>query len=197
MFGDTFRDRADDYLYYEPPVAMPDQVGLEFKDALPVQDRDAFLNLPDEFEVPRPAKLVAELEEPEVVSLSEYQGIELNPRLERDGAGTMVLRMDGRYAVAWTAVSEVLKEASFKVDDLNRSIGTYYISLEKLQPNQEQSLWDWLFGGEEELVVEEYLLKMHRSRLGVYLSLQKDIDNLADEALTETVLVEIKDLLLK
>jgi len=36
---------------------------------------------------------------------------------------------------------------------------------------------------------------MNRSRLGVYLSLQKDVETLADDAMTQAVLGEINTLL--
>jgi len=38
----------------------------------------------------------------------------------------------------------------------------------------------------------DYLLKLNRSRLGVYLSLQSDIETLADDALAVQVLSDIE-----
>jgi len=52
-----------------------------------------------------------------------------------------------------------------------------------------------LFGSDDELVEQNYLLKMNRSRLGVYLSLQKDVETLANDAMTQAVLGEINTLL--
>lgn len=195
IFGDTFRDRANDYLTYQQPEAMADQDGLVFENALPVPVVDGDLTLAEEFTVPRPEQLVADDSTQEVASLADYQNQELNPRLEKDGAGTWVLRLDGRFAITWTAVADVLSDASFKLDDMNRSIGTYYLTIEEVKTGEDQSFWEWLFGSEDELVEQNYLLKMNRSRLGVYLSLQKDLEALADDALTQTVLGEINTLL--
>ena len=195
IFGDTFRDRANDYLNYQQPERMADQDGLIFENAMPVPAVDGDLTLAEEFIVPRPEQLVAEEATQEVASLAEYQNQELNPRLEKDGAGTWVLRLDGRFAITWTAVADVLADASFKLDDMNRSIGTYYLTIEELKTGEDKSFWDWLFGSDDELVEQSYLLKMNRSRLGVYLSLQKDVEALANDALTQTILGEINTLL--
>jgi len=195
IFGDTFRDRANDYLTYQQPEAMADQDGLIFENAMPVPVVDGDLTLAEEFVVPRPEQLVAEENTQEVASLAEYQNQELNPRLEKDGAGTWVLRLDGRFAITWTAVADVLADASFTLDDMNRSIGTYYLTIKEQKTAEDQSFWEWLFGSDDELVEQNYLLKMNRSRLGVYLSLQKDVETLANDAMTQAVLGEINTLL--
>lgn len=195
IFGDTFRDRADDYLQHENAELMSETDSLVFVDGMPLPEVEGDVSLTEEFVVPRPEKLAAIDEEQESASLSDYQGESLNPRLEKDGAGTQVLRMDGRFAVAWTSVAEAMADASFKLEDMNRSIGTYYLAIESLDQSEDQSLWEWLFGSDEEMIEQQYLLKMNRSRLGVYLSLQQDAETLADETLTALVLEEIKDLL--
>ena len=195
IFGDTFRDRADDYLQHENAELMAETDSLVFVDGMPLPEVEGDASLAEEFVVPRPEKLAAIDEEQESASLSDYQGESLNPRLEKDGAGTQVLRLDGRFAVAWTSVAEAMADASFKLEDMNRSIGTYYLAIESLDQSEDQSLWEWLFGSNEEMVEQQYLLKMNRSRLGVYLSLQQDAETLADETLTALVLEEIKDLL--
>ena len=195
IFGDTFRDRADDYLQHENAELMTETDSLVFVDGMPLPEVEGDVSLTEEFVVPRPEKLAAIDEEQESASLSDYQGENLNPRLEKDGAGTQVLRMDGRFAVAWTSVAEAMADASFKLEDMNRSIGTYYLAIESLDQSEDQSLWEWLFGSDEEMIEQQYLLKMNRSRLGVYLSLQQDAETLADETLTALVLEEIKDLL--
>ena len=57
IFGDTFRDRGNDYLEYEQPQSMPNQDGLQFESALPIPQIEGDLTLAEEFVVPRPDKL--------------------------------------------------------------------------------------------------------------------------------------------
>ena len=197
LFGDTFRDRADDYLSHRPGTAMTlsnDQAGLPIRDALVIPGVvDSPLD--GEFVVPRPTPLPALELAVDTTSLVEFQSEDLNPRLERDGAGTLVLRLNGRFAVVWNSVSEALGKASFVLRDLNRSTGTYYIALSRqAEAEDEPGFWTSLFS-EPVASQADYLLKMHRSRQGVYMSLQNDLETLADEAVTDAVLAELKTLL--
>jgi outer membrane protein assembly factor BamC len=122
----------------------------------------------------------------------------LNPRLERDGAGTQVLRLNGRFGLAWTSVAEGLAASDYTMTDLNRSTGTYYVTIfdpTAVQP--EKSFWQWLTNSDELGAEVDYLLKMNRSRLGVYLSLQKDLETLADDALAVNFLTDLQKILVK
>ena len=77
------------------------------------------------------------------------------------------------------AVTEAIAASDLKLTDLNRSTGTYYLELNKTEVVDERSWWDKLWG-EELVTTATYLLKMNRSRQGVYLSLLTDADNLAE-----------------
>lgn len=196
-----FDDRAQGYLVVEeyPPVELPESAnGLVIQDAYVIPEKVDVAVLPEEFEVPRPAPLLAEEDTESSASLLEYQSDDLNPVLEQDGAGTYILRMDGRFAQAWTAVSEAIPEAGYSLTDLNRSTGTYYLVIARTVKDAESSsLWDWLFGPDEKQIQQPYLLKMNRARSGVYLSLQQDLDVLAEPALTQQVLSDIQKTLRK
>lgn len=195
LFGDTFHDRGEDYLVTEEAAVIKqpaDQTRLVFRDrhvipALPVKPQR-----PEKFSTPRPQGfVVADNDEEVVTSLAQYRSEALNPRLDRDGAGTQILRLDLGYAASWAAITEAVSVSDLELTDLNRSTGTYYLELDKPDVEDTRSWWDKLWG--EELVTKAvYLLKMNRSRQGVYLSLLTDADNLAKPELTERVLAEIK-----
>ncbi len=205
IFGDTFHDRAQGYLKSQPQSRMQSisgQTQLPIQDAyvIPevVSNQESAIEVDEDgdFVVPQPKALVVIGDEQDSASLVELQDDSLNPRLERDGAGTQILRLDGRFAIAWTAVAEALAESDYSLTDLNRSTGTYYITIfdpEAVQP--ERSFWQWLTNSNELGVDVDYLLKMNRSRLGVYLSLQKDLETLADDKLAVSFLSDMQEFL--
>jgi outer membrane protein assembly factor BamC len=103
---------------------------------------------------------------------------------------------DGRFGIAWNAVSEALAESEYTLTDLNRSTGTYYITIYDATAKQpEKSFWQWLTNSEELGVEVDYLLKMNRSRLGVYLSLQKDLETLSEDALAVSFFADLQKIL--
>lgn len=205
IFGDTFHDRAQDYLKVEeqPRIqTVSGQPDLPIQDAYvipeitPTTTSAIVLDEDGDFVVPQPKMLVLAEDDQDVTLLSEMQKIDLNPRLERDGAGTQVLRLEGQFGFAWTAVSEALTESEYTLTDLNRSTGTYYITIFDPEAEQpEKSLWQWLTSSNEKGVEVPYLVKMNRSRLGVYLSLQEDLETLADDELAQRFLTELTKLL--
>lgn len=194
LFGDRFRDRAQDYLQAQEqaPTRTPDGRPLPLADRYVIPSLPVTPPRPEHFTVPAPQPLAAEdVTADSVASLSEYRSEHLNPRLEKDGAGTLILRMDGGYAAAWAAVTDAITASSLKLTDLNRSTGTWYLAMTRMASADERGWWARLWGSKE-AIQDVYLLKMNRARLGVYLSLLTDEDSLADEALTEQVLNEIK-----
>lgn len=205
IFGDTFHDRAQDYLKAEEQPRMKStaaQPELPIQDAYVIPeitktaDSAIVLDEDGDFVVPQPVMLAIEEEEQDAALLSEMKKVDLNPRLERDGAGTQVLRLEGQFGFAWTAVSEALTESEYTLTDLNRSTGTYYITIFDPEAEQpEKSFWQWLTSSNEKGVEVPYLVKMNRSRLGVYLSLQKDLETLADDELAQRFLTDLKKIL--
>lgn len=205
IFGDTFHDRAQDYLKAEEQPRMKtsaEQPEIPIQDAYVIpevaktEDSAIVLDEDGDFVVPQPVMLAIDDEEKDVALLSQMQKVDLNPRLERDGAGTQVLRLEGQFGFAWTAVSEALTESEYTLTDLNRSTGTYYITIFDPEAEQpEKSLWQWLTSSNEKGVEVPYLVKMNRSRLGVYLSLQEDLETLADDDLAQRFLADLKKML--
>lgn len=192
LFGDTFQDRADNYLTAEEyeVIRTTDDQPLNFVDAYPIPPSNTQEPLPEEFETPRPLLFIEEQEE-DVTRLSEYQSDALAPTLDQDGAGTQILRLGLPFAPSWSAVTEAISASSLNMTDLNRSTGTYYLKIEQPDAKDTRSWWDKVWG-EELKTSAVYLLKMNRSLQGVYLSLLTDADNLADEKTTNAVLTEIQ-----
>ena len=206
MFGDTFRDRTNDYLKAEeaPSTQLPTDMAPLVEDRFAIPDAPQSETLasgeePKKFKVPKPDPMPDEAAmDDESATLSQYRDDSLNPRLERDGAGSQILRLDSGFANAWSKVADALTETSFKLSDLNRSVGTYYLELPApvAEDAEKKSWWGRLWGSDEPEFVT-YQLKMNRARLGVYLSLLLDTETLADDALTKEVLTEIKTQLTK
>ncbi|WP_430462024.1 outer membrane protein assembly factor BamC [Thalassolituus sp. LLYu03] len=186
-------DQAMAYLQADEQAATQsvDGIQLTTSDAYPIPDLPGNPAKPNEFEVPRPAPFVGEEEAETVTSLSEFRNGAVNPRLEKDGAGSLILRLDGSYASNWAVVTEALGKTALKLTDLNRSTGTYYLEMKTVTRKEDCGWWASLWGCDE-FRTEAYLLKMNRARNGVYLSLLTDADTLAEEALTADVLNEIK-----
>ena len=186
-------DRAMNYLTTDEQAETSTPAGqpLAIRDAYPIPELPAEPARPTQFEVPQPAPYLPEENADTVTSLAAYNAGALNPRMEKDGAGTQILRLDGNYAADWAAVTEALGRSDLKLTDLNRSTGTYYLEMETVISEEERSWWDKLWG-KNKVEIQTYLLKMNRARNGVYLSLLTDADTLADEDLTINVLNEVK-----
>lgn len=202
LFGDRYRDRSLDYLRTTEQAPTLTQEGTP----VPSVDRYPIPALPeaalalssekkDKFVTPRPQPLIVE-EVDESTSFNEFSSEALNPRIENDGAGTLILRVDGSFAQAWVSTTDAIAKSSLTLTDLNRSTGTWYLEMKKTIKANDRGWWSRLWGKDKH-IVETNMLKITRARQGAYLSLLTDADNLADEALTKTVLNELKELLEK
>ncbi|WP_221798324.1 outer membrane protein assembly factor BamC [Oceanobacter mangrovi] len=196
LFGDRFRDRADDYLTTTESKEAVDQQGqpLAKADALPIPALSMAVEQPDSFEIPQPAALQEEEEnnEPQVASLKDMTSLELNPRLDRDGSGSQILRLDGNFAYAWAKVTDAIAASSLRMTDLNRSIGTWYLEIPQPAKEDTRSWWDRLWSSSDDEASQNYLLKMNRAHNGVFLSLLSDVDQLADDQLALSVFEQIQ-----
>ena len=196
MFGDTFRDRSEGYLVATEGKPLVDTKGnlIPVQDAYPVPALATQVKRPESesFDLPMPERLVVErVAEQQITTLSQYQSNELNPRLSLDGSGSEILLLDTGFANAWAVVTEALAGMDYKLTDLNRSIGAYYIDVEREGTEEDLGWWSRLWGAEPEPVITSYLLKMNRSGSGVYLSLQSDVDELADSDTAHRVLLDL------
>ena len=189
-----FYDHDNDYLQSEiqENIKVPKRVAsVAFKPQFPIPKAKK-AELPEEFVLPRPRPLVG-LEEEEGTQLTEVQNQELEATLLKDGNGTPILRLNVAFARAWSAVGEALKVADIHMSDLNRSVGTYYIELNKESAEVEQGFWAGLFGSEPEIEKIALQVKVNRARSGVYIAVHEDQDNLAEDEQAQDLLTRIKE----
>ena len=195
MFGDTFDNRALDYLEAQesPATQVPADITLNTYDRYPVPDVNGSQDLADEFTIPVPDPIVIDETDTGSTSLSEYQSYDLNPRIEKDGAGTEVLRLDTEFAISWAKVADAVAGTDLKMTDLNRSLGIYFLELPNPDAaNDDRSWWAKLWSDPVEPTLT-YELKMVNAGEGVYVSLLQDAETLADTVTTRSVLTQVRD----
>ena len=187
-------DRTNDYLKSEiqPNIVVPKDVALvtltprlAIPDVKPVE-------LPEEFEVPRPAKVAVADEPEQELSLASLNSKTLETELVKDGNGTPILRLNVAFARAWSEIGDALKVAEISISDLNRSVGTYYIEVADSEAVQEPGFWASLFGSEAEVIKKPLQIKVNRARSGVYVAVHVDQDNLAEDEEAKSLLSNLQ-----
>jgi outer membrane protein assembly factor BamC len=68
--------------------------------------------------------------------------------LQEDVDGTPFVRLKLPYYRAWASIEHALRESGFKIRDLDRSSGLFYVRF--IPPEEEGGWFDWLFGGDDE-----------------------------------------------
>ncbi len=120
--------------------------------------------------------------------------------LSEDGNGNPVLNLGADFDRAWSGVGRSLELADVRVDDLNRSLGLYYINLaEGAQVNEEKpGFFGRMFGSEpskEELEAraERYQVRLTPVGDGVQVTVEKDLNTIAPADVSRRVLSLIQD----
>lgn len=189
-------NRSNDYIKAEEhaPTLMTTGEVLRGIDRYQIPEAGYAAVKPESIEVPAPLPL---LDDPEAdsASLNAYRNTGLNSRLEFDGAGALVMHVDGNFTVIWAAITDAIAASSLKLVDLNRSTGTWYLEIEENQGGKQRRWWaPWR---KDKITKHIYLLKLSRTRLGGYVSLLKDSETLASETLNKVVLEELQQKLEK
>lgn len=188
-----FHDHAEDYVQAKeyPDIQVPAELKQKpFQQILvipetPGASTDVVGNT--KFVVPRPEPLDIQDEEDSSASLADLKDKSLSPQISKDGNGTPILRLGADFPEAWAALGDALNKADIKVNDLNRSIGTYYIEYQAQSSNKQPGFWARLWGSDEDKITD-YELKVNRARSGVYVALHVDSDTLADESISQALL---------
>lgn len=97
--------------------------------------------------------------------------------LTADGNGFPVLMLEQDFNHAWYQVGEALQKAKIKIDDINRSLGIFYLQVKN--PNDDDKLMD-------------VQLKLVQSETGVQVNVQKDDESFAPIDVCNSVLTTIK-----
>lgn len=213
IWGDNgyFRDRGSDYLAAREAAPMqlpPDVQARPLEPLLPVPAAVPTPSAEGKFEVPRPRALRAG----EIASAGDAPGGSVSLLADRsfdaparvslgqDGSGNPLLTLASDFDRAWSAVGRALQDADVRVDDMNRSLGVYYINLaeEAKQPDEEPGFFSRLLGGKDEAEDIEARAERYQVRLtsvggSVQVSVDKGIDAVAPADVARRVLELIQD----
>ncbi|MAB97751.1 MAG: hypothetical protein CMK71_06740 [Pseudomonadaceae bacterium] len=120
--------------------------------------------------------------------------------MTEDGNGNPVLHLGSDFDRAWSGVGRSLESGNVRVDDINRSVGVYYINLaEGAKVNEEEpGFFGSMFGSEPdeeeiEARAERYQVRLTTVGESVQVSVEKDINTSAPEDVARRVLTIIQD----
>ncbi|AIR89897.1 outer membrane protein assembly factor BamC [Pseudomonas cremoricolorata] len=120
--------------------------------------------------------------------------------LSEDGSGNPVLYMGSDLDRAWSGVGRALEQGQWRVEDINRSLGLYYINLsEKPEDKQnEPGFFGRMFGSkpteqEREARAERYQVRLSKVGENVQVTVEKNINTVAPADVARRVLSLIQD----
>ena len=121
--------------------------------------------------------------------------------MSEDGSGNPVLNVGADLDRAWSSVGRALEQQSqWRVEDINRSLGLYYINLaEKADAkDQEPGFFSKVFGTapskeEREARAERYQVRLSKVGESVQVTVEKDINTVAPPDVARRVLTVIQD----
>ena len=120
--------------------------------------------------------------------------------LSEAGSGEPVLQLDTDFNRGWSSIGRALAASDILVEDLDRSLGVYYINLSEgaANPDEKPGFFSRLFGGapdreEIEARAERYQLRVTDVGGKVQVTLDKDLDTVAPADVSRRVLSMLKD----
>ena len=120
--------------------------------------------------------------------------------LSEDGSGNPVLTLNEDLDRAWSSVGRALEQGEWRVEDINRTLGLYYINLaEKAEKKDEKpGFFSGLFGSTPDKEVVEARAQRYQVRLSkvgdnVQVTVEKNINTVAPAEVARKVLGVIQD----
>ncbi|MCF5662501.1 outer membrane protein assembly factor BamC, partial [Pseudomonas syringae] len=120
--------------------------------------------------------------------------------LSEDGSGNPVLNLGADLDRAWSSVGRALDQGDWRVEDINRSLGLYYINLaEKAKtPDNEPGFFGRMFGSksskeEIDARAERYQVRLSKVGDNVQVTVEKNINTVAPADIARRVLSVIQD----
>ena len=120
--------------------------------------------------------------------------------LTEDGSGNVVLNLGEDLDRAWASVGRALEQGPWRVEDINRSLGLYYINVaEKAErKDDEPGFFGKLFGSkptkeEVETRAERYQVRLSKVGESVQVTVEKNINTVAPAETARKVLGVIQD----
>ena len=148
------------------------------------------------------ASLVTAVEQGGSVSLLAGRDYDAPDRvsLSVDGSGNPILNLSTDFDRAWSGVGRSLRASNLRVEDINRSLGLYYVNLAEgpQRDKEEPGFFSRLFGGgndkeDIEARAERYQVRLSAAADGVQVSVEKDVNTQAPEDVARRVLGMIQD----
>jgi len=120
--------------------------------------------------------------------------------LSEDGNGNPLLNLGADFDRAWSSIGRALELGDIRVDDLNRSLGVYYINLaEKAEKKHEESgFFGKLLGSapdkeEIEARAERYQVRLTSVGDSVQVTVEKDLNTVAPADVARRILGLIQE----
>ena len=120
--------------------------------------------------------------------------------LSEDGSGNPVLSLTEDLDRAWSSVGRALEQGDWRVEDINRTLGLYYINLaEKAEKKDEKpGFFSGLFGGkpskeEVEARAQRYQVRLSKVGDSVQVTVEENINKSASPEVARKVLSVIQD----
>jgi outer membrane protein assembly factor BamC len=120
--------------------------------------------------------------------------------LVEDGSGNLVLNVGSDIDRAWSSVGRALDKGQWRVEDINRSLGLYYINLaEKADtPANKPGFFGRLFGREAskeeiEARADRYQVRLSKVGESIQVTVEKNINTVAPPDVARRVLSVIQD----
>ncbi|WQG58576.1 outer membrane protein assembly factor BamC [Pseudomonas sp. RTB3] len=120
--------------------------------------------------------------------------------LTEDGSGNVVLNLGEDLDRAWASVGRALEQGPWRVEDINRSLGLYYINVAEkaVKKDDEPGMFGKLFGStptkeEVETRAERYQVRLSKVGESVQVTVEKNINTVAPAETARKVLGVIQD----
>jgi outer membrane protein assembly factor BamC len=120
--------------------------------------------------------------------------------LSEAGSGQPVLKLDTDFNRAWSSVGRALTASDILIEDLDRSLGVYYINLAEgaADPDDKPGFFSRLFGGapdkeEIDARAERYQVRVTDVNGDVQVTLDKGLDTVAPNDVARHVLTMLKE----
>ncbi|MBM7059730.1 outer membrane protein assembly factor BamC [Pseudomonas sp. UL073] len=120
--------------------------------------------------------------------------------LSEDGSGNPVLTLGTDFDRAWSSVGRSLDSGNVRVDDLNRSLGLYYVNLaeDAKKEDEKPGFWTRMWGSspsDEELEkrAERYQVRLTTVGDSVQVTVEKDLNTVAPADVARRVLSIIQE----
>ncbi|MCO3058712.1 outer membrane protein assembly factor BamC, partial [Pseudomonas aeruginosa] len=122
--------------------------------------------------------------------------------LSKDGSGNPVLTLQSDFDRSWVSVGRALDSADIRVDDLNRSLGVYYVNIAEgaKKPDEDKpGFFSRLFGGgektkeEEDAKAQRYQVRLTTVSDAVQVTVDKDINTSAPADVAQNVLEKLQE----